>query len=269
MHPSTTVAATETRRSPTVRWIRSRRPSSSPARPGPRRARPSPCSASMERGRCGAGDDLVQGLAHLGDLPVERRRRSVPARLQLVERARRARLPDAPAQHVVEHEPQRVHVRPLIHLLAPGLLRGHVLDRAHHRARLGDVGVVQVQRVRRGQREGRATSPSGDPRRRAIPKSMISASVAVHHHVLRLEVAMDDARVVRRRHARRDPPGQRQRLRHGHRAPPLDERGEVSSLDVVIVMYLRPPDSPRSWMRTTFLWVTWRARSSSLLKRLT
>ena len=34
-----------------------------------------------------------------------------------------------------------------------------------------------------------------------------------------------------------------------------------------IVMYLMPPISPRSWMRTTFLCVTWRASSSSRLKR--
>ena len=34
-----------------------------------------------------------------------------------------------------------------------------------------------------------------------------------------------------------------------------------------IVMYLIPSISPRSWMRTTFLWVTWRASSSSRLNR--
>ncbi len=34
-----------------------------------------------------------------------------------------------------------------------------------------------------------------------------------------------------------------------------------------IVMYLIPPISPRSWMRTTFLWVTCRASSSSRLNR--
>ena len=34
-----------------------------------------------------------------------------------------------------------------------------------------------------------------------------------------------------------------------------------------IVMYLMPSISPRSWMRTTLLWVTWRASSSSFLKR--
>ena len=35
-----------------------------------------------------------------------------------------------------------------------------------------------------------------------------------------------------------------------------------------IVKYLMPSISPRSWMRTTFLWVTWRASSSSRLNRL-
>ena len=34
-----------------------------------------------------------------------------------------------------------------------------------------------------------------------------------------------------------------------------------------IVRYLMPSISPRSWMRTTFLWVTWRASSSSRLNR--
>ncbi len=34
-----------------------------------------------------------------------------------------------------------------------------------------------------------------------------------------------------------------------------------------IVMYLMPSISPKSWMRTTFLCVTWRASSSSRLNR--
>ena len=43
----------------------------------------------------------------------------------------------------------------------------------------------------------------------------------------------------------------------------------VSPATYDIVMYFSPLTSPRSWMRTTFLCVTWRASSSSLLKRLT
>ena len=46
-----------------------------------------------------------------------------------------------------------------------------------------------------------------------------------------------------------------------------EERREVEAVDVHIVMYLMPLISPRSWMRTTFLWVTCRDSSSSRLKR--
>ena len=86
----------------------------------------------------------------------------------------------------------------------------------------------------------------------AIPKSMISAWPSFDDDVFRLEVAMDDADVVRRRHAVGDLARQRQACGTGSR-PRLMSAASVSPSTKLIVMYLRPPTSPRSWMRTTFL----------------
>ena len=79
---------------------------------------------------------------------------------------------------------------------------------------------------------------------------------------------MHDAGFVRRDEARGDLP--RDATARGR--PAAGRRAEDASRGPIpatygIVMYLMPSISPRSWMRTTFLWVTWRASSSSRLKR--
>ncbi len=146
--------ATATRRRPMVRRIGSSLPSSS------RRDRASASSTELRkrlrRRRVGAaGDQGIERLGHLGQLGVKRNGRALSTRLQLLERARRARLPDAPAQHVVEHQPERVHVGALVHLLPPGLLGRHVLHRAHHRADARQVDVVEIDHLARGgERQG-------------------------------------------------------------------------------------------------------------------
>ena len=91
--------------------------------------------------------------------------------------------------------------------------------------------------------------------------------VVVHHDVGRLEIAMDDAGFVRRREAGCDLPRDRQRASTGSRPSRFRIVARSEPWMYGIVMYLMPSISPRSWMRTTFLCVTWRASSSSRLKR--
>ena len=97
-----------------------------------------------------------------------------------------------------------------------------------------------------------------------------SSFVALDHDVGGLEITMHDAGMV----GGRPPAGDDAAGRCG-------EARETGSLDLFlqecrqvprpstysIVMYLMPLISPRSWMRTTLRWVTWRASSSSRLNR--
>ena len=104
---------------------------------------------------------------------------------------------------------------------------------------------------------------------RAIPKSMMTRLIVlVDHDVRGLQIAVDDAGLVRRAQAADD------LLRD--RRPPARRAACLRFFRIVarsppwmygIVMYLMPSISPRSWMRTTFLWVTCRASSSSRLNR--
>ena len=101
-------------------------------------------------------------------------RRSVAAGLP-------ARTGLTPARRLVEDEPERVEVAALVDALARRLLRGHVGERAHDVARArerlvaGEVGDAEVGQL--GRAVGRARAV-GD------------------HHVLRLDVAVDDAALV-------------------------------------------------------------------------
>ena len=79
---------------------------------------------------------------------------------------------------------------------------------------------------------------------------------------------MDDARFVRGLRARR--PSAARSSASSRSAACLHAAASVARSSpwmYGIVMYLMPLISPRSWMRTTFLWVTCRASSSSFLNR--
>ena len=97
-----------------------------------------------------------------------------------------------PGEQLVEHETERVDVAARGHLAAGELLGRHVGRRAGAQRFAGDAGQAEV----------------GDP----------DLAAAVEHDVRRLEIAMDDAAIVRRGEAgadlprdleRRDPAGKR------------------------------------------------------------
>ena len=85
-----------------------------------------------------------------------------------------------PGQHFIEDGPQRVHVGRRADLagVSPSLLRGHVAGRAHDLAGLG-VHVVGFQ-------------PLGQPEVGDLQHAVIG-----EQDVRRLQVAVDDARLVR------------------------------------------------------------------------
>ena len=81
----------------------------------------------------------------------------------------------AAGQHLVEDDPDRVQVRAGVDGLALRLLGRQVLRGAHHRARLGHV-----------RRAGARDAEVGD----------LDAALLVDHHVVRLDVAVDDPALV-------------------------------------------------------------------------
>ena len=106
------------------------------------------------------------------------------------------------AEHLVEHRAEREHVGAMIDREAAHLLRRHVAERAQDHAGAGrDAGAARHVALRRVDRLGQTEVEDLD------------LVVARDHHVLGLEIAMDDAARVRGR----NPPGDLQRV--GDRAP--------------------------------------------------
>ena len=132
----------------------------------------------------------------------------------------------AARQHFVEHAAERPDVGALVDALAARLLRAHVRGRAHDDARAGRRGVVIV----------------GDCVTMAPPRRSGSSSLGqaeVEHldravgrdlDVGRLQVAMDDALLVRRLERLGDLPGDGQRFVQWKR-PLRDAVGERRSFD--------------------------------------
>ena len=162
------------------------------------------------------------------------------------ERCRRARS----EQRLVQRDAEAELVRARVDRLAPELLGRHVRGRADDRAGLGHDPDRQGRLVLAGLARVAATSSCAS---RARPKSMTRTEPSFgDHHVLRLEVAVDDARGVRRRQAapRRDE--HVEDLLPGPRlgAQPLVDR--VSARSSSIAMNTRSPNVPASWTVTTF-----------------
>ena len=105
----------------------------------------------------------------------------------------------SPDEHLVEHDPERVDVRLLGHVVAERLLGGHVVGGAEHAA--GGRQALGLERAR--------DAEVGD----------LGAPVAVDQDVLRLDVAVDELVLVRARQRPADLDGVGHRL--GHRQPPI------------------------------------------------
>ena len=119
----------------------------------------------------------------------------------LLPQNRRHRLGDGPArerppaaQHLVQHAPEAEDVRAVVDGLAAHLLGGHVAHGADHRPGVG----LAPQRGRFGvaRRRGRRAALA-----REAEVEDLEATVARDDQVLGLEVAVDDALLVRRREA--------------------------------------------------------------------
>ena len=159
-----------------------------------------------------AGEDLLDVQRGLR-IQFRHRLRFVrePPDHHLVRRIARER--NLAAGHLVEDHAEREDVRPRVGLLAPHLLRRHVERRPQNGAhlrhgaageRLGEAEVGQVRRAGR-----------------------------VEHDVLRLQVAVDDALLVRRREPLADLTEQREEPRQRKAPLALEHALEVLALDVL------------------------------------
>ena len=116
-----------------------------------------------------------------------------------------------PGQQLVQDDAERVDVRRRRGLIAPGLLRAEVVDRAEGRPRQRHLGL--------GDRPGDPEIRHLDP---AIP---------VDHDVARLHVAMDDPALVGGVEGPGRLRGDPCRLARRQRPAPFDDRGEVLAVD--------------------------------------
>jgi hypothetical protein len=141
-----------------------------------------------------------------------------------------------PGDHLVEHDAQAPHVGAGIDRRAAQLLGRHVTDGAGHRAGVGAEGGEGLVAARRPAREallGQLRQPEVEH---------LHVAVAANHDVLRLQVAVGDARLVGRAESGGDLRDDVENLRQaGRRLPqvlperlPVDELGgdEVRRLDV-------------------------------------
>ena len=112
----------------------------------------------------------------------------------------------APREHLVQDGPEAEQVRALIRGLTPDLLGRHVPDGAKNRALLG-VRLRRGERLAGSQRHRR--HQLGDAEVEDLQPSLLG-----DEEVLRLQVAMDDAFLVRSREALRELQGVVVRLLH-------------------------------------------------------
>lgn len=120
-----------------------------------------------------AQHERLQRLGHLGAQTAHGQRRLVQVPVQHAE-GRRARERDVSAEEFVQQHPERVQVGVGADRAAHRLLGRHVGGRADGRAGVGEAGGVGVH-------DGGDTEVEDGDR-----------AVLLHHHVARLEVAVDD-----------------------------------------------------------------------------
>ncbi len=119
---------------------------------------------------------------------------------------------DVPGHHFVEDDAEGVDVDPGVDLLEVDLFGGHVFRRSEHQAGTGQPLAF------------------GDPGQPEIHDFRLA--LAVDHHVLGLEVAMDDAEAVRFTQALGDLPADIQRFGRREMVGTADEGLEVFAFDV-------------------------------------
>jgi len=163
--------------------------------------------------------------------PRETRRQIWPARIErprfLAQHRRRdlqhrvaAKRPDT-RRHLVEHRAEGEDVGAGVHPLAPQLLGRHVGHRAEHLSRARD-------RAAGGQRGLDVRRPR---RRRKAEVEHLHAALVAHHHVGRLQIAMNDALAVRGGEGVGDRDGQLQKAGQRQLASG-DQRRERTPRDV-------------------------------------
>ena len=157
-----------------------------------------------------------------------RRARVKPRRIRLEDRAHRLdrrvrleRLP--PGEHLVEDDAEREDVGAMIDRLRADLLGRHVGRRAEHHAGLGLVRVA-------GRELAVSSAAIGARHLGQAEVEDLHAAFAGEEDVLRLEVAVDDALVVRGREPARDLDRVVDRLARRHRRP-VDSRAERFALE--------------------------------------
>ena len=170
------------------------------------------------------------------DRPDGRRQLAHPL-LQLEHGARRVLDPAPAGQHVVQDQPERVDVDAMIDVFATRLLGRHVLDRSDDGA--DDRGCRLRHRLVDGHpsRCGRILRRSGRHRAHARgrarnPEVHDDRDFVVDHHVRGLEVAVNDAGLVRRLQAGSDLPDDRHHLRDRQLRRVAQNGRQVGAFDV-------------------------------------
>ena len=168
----------------------------------------------------GSLDDPLQFFRHLADLG-ERRRIAKEDGADDVGRggALERRLP---GEHFVEKDAEREQVGAPVDVAPTRLLRGHVVERAH------DDAVSRLHELRRGVIARRKALPPHELRQTEVQD--LDIAIGANHHVLGLQVAMDDACVVRGRDRLRNLHGNRDRL-PGVEAAAIEDRTQRDAVD--------------------------------------
>ncbi len=178
-----------------------------------------------------AADDGVDRLRNFGVDAARCRRRLLHPRVQLGDRALRPGRAAAANQHVVKDQTEGVDVSPLIDRQSLRLLGRHVLDRADDGA---GHGAADEQGSRRRRLMPPAAAAPGRIGRRASDAEIHDRRLVIgaDHDVGGLQIAVDDARVVRRHQAGGDAASDVERTLHRKLLVSLENRREVRAVDV-------------------------------------
>ena len=154
---------------------------------------------------------MLERRRHLRALLAQRRRRRREVLHRDLDRAVAGER-NLPGEHLVEDDPERVQVGALVDLRAARLLRREVLRGADDRALLGHLA--------------RAGARDAEVRHLHVP-------LRVDEHVVRLDVAVDDAVAMREAKRREDLPRVVDGHRHRRRAAREDQLLQRAAVEVL------------------------------------